>query len=76
MINEILNNPAVAWAYLKYVAVIIFFVYVIIYSILQVRQVRILQDKVRTNIDIPVRILGAGYILLQVLIFIFVLIIV
>ena len=73
MINDFFNNPDAVWDLLKLLFVIIFFLYIIIYSILQVRQIIILQDKVRTSADFANRIIGVVYILIQLLIFVVVL---
>lgn len=73
MINDFFNNPEMIWPLLKLVFIILFFLYIIIYSVLQVRQLIILQDKVRTSVDFANRIVGIIYILIQVLIFVLVL---
>lgn len=58
--------PGVVWTILF----TIIFLYIIIYSFFQVRQLRVLQDRVRTAGDSTMTLLSYLYLLIQVLIFV------
>jgi hypothetical protein len=61
--------------YVIFMLVVALFVYIIIYSILQIRQVSLLQKKVQTNIDGSLKFISYVYLLVQVLLFVLALLI-
>jgi len=70
MIEEILLNPERLARILGIIFVVGAFIYIIILSFLQVRQIRILQDKVQTDADNAVKLFTYGYIVFQVILFV------
>lgn len=73
MIDNLLTNPDQLGSLLVTAIVIIFFLYIIILSFLQVRQIRILQEKVQTDADNLILIVNYAYLLVQIILFIVVL---
>lgn len=73
MIDNLLTNPDQLGRLLVTAIVIIFFLYIIILSFLQVRQIRILQEKVQTDADNLILIVNYAYLLVQIILFIVVL---
>lgn len=70
MIEEILLNPERLARVLGIIFVVGIFIYIIILAFLQVRQIRILQDKIQTDADNAVKIFTYGYIIFQVILFV------
>jgi uncharacterized MnhB-related membrane protein len=56
--------------YIWYIVVILLFTYILIYSFLQVRQVRVLQGKIQTSADSALRFFSYIYFIVQILIFV------
>lgn len=70
MFEQILINPD---QFAKVFAMIIVagvFLYIIVLSFFQVRQIRILQDKVQTDVDMIVRIITYAYLIIQIILFV------
>lgn len=66
MINELLNNPAQLGRLIAVAVTVAVFVYIIILSFLQMRQIRILQQKVQTDGDNAARIITFVYLIVQI----------
>lgn len=70
MIETLITQPGQVLNYIVIALVIIFFTYTLGRSLLEVRQIKILQQKVKTNIDSTLNILNIVYILIQLAIFV------
>jgi hypothetical protein len=71
ILNDILLNPGQLAKTILIIFTVGVFIYIIILSILQARQVRLLQQKVQTDADGFVRFMTYLYIFLQILLFVF-----
>ena len=70
MIENLFANPAQVGRFLGIAIVVGVFVYIIILAFLQVRQIRILQEKVQTDADGTVRVITYVYLVFQLILFV------
>lgn len=73
-LEELLANPDSLGGLLFTSAVVCFFIYILILSVLQLRQISILQKKVSTPADSVVKVATYIYLLVQILLFVIVLV--
>ncbi|BDQ05064.1 MAG: hypothetical protein KatS3mg084_0582 [Candidatus Dojkabacteria bacterium] len=73
-LEDLLINPDQLGGLLFSAVVIFFFIYSVILSLLQVRQINILQRKVNTPFDNGIKILTYIYLFVQILLFVIVLV--
>lgn len=72
---DILTKPDLFGTYIFNTIVIIFFVYIIFKSLLEIRQIRILQQKIKTPVDQTLNLFNLFYVLILLIIFVIILII-
>jgi len=70
MIDQLLANPNQILNLIGITFIVGVFVYILVLAVLQVRQIRILQDKVQTDADGGVRIVTYVYLLFQLILFV------
>ncbi len=73
-LEELLANPDSLGGLLFTSAVVCFFIYILILSVLQLRQISILQKKVSTPADSVVKVATYIYLFVQILLFVIVLV--
>jgi hypothetical protein len=73
MIDQLFNDPENVLGVLASAITLGVFIYIIILSVLQARQVQLLQQKVHTDADSLIRFSLLAYILIQILLFVIVL---
>lgn len=69
MIDQIINNPEALGRLIAIAITVGVFIYIIILSILQSRQIHILQQKVQTDGDSSVRVATYVYVVVQLVLF-------
>lgn len=74
MTNELLQNPESIGMLIAGALTIGIFIYIFIFSVLQVRQIRILQGKVSTDMDNTISITTYIYLVVQIILFVIALI--
>lgn len=72
---DILTKPDLLGTYIFNIVVIIFFLYIIFKSLLEIRQIRILQQKIKTPVDQTLNLFNLFYVLILLIIFVIILII-
>lgn len=72
---DILTKPDLLGTYIFNTTVIIFFLYIIFKSLLEIRQIRILQQKIKTPVDQTLNLFNLFYVLILLIIFVIILII-
>lgn len=70
MIDELLKNPENLGRLIASAIAIGVFLYIIALSVLQVRQIFLLQQKVKTDADSVIRISTFAYLIIQVVLFV------
>lgn len=74
-IFNIVARPGVFLTYLFNFIIIVFLIYIIIRSLLEIRQIKILQEKIKTPVDSTMNLLNIIYLIIQLIIFVIILII-
>lgn len=70
MIDQLMSDLMKFLIFFGAIFVVGAFVYIVVLSVLQVRQVRLLQEKVQTDADDKVRLATYVYLIIQLLIFV------